>query len=286
MRKFSNKCSLAILFVFVPMQFIGCLSLDSKEGPNIEQALETQKSIIINHLNRGEPDKAFAELRPAMQKFPDNVDLKTLMGLTQLALRNPRNAVKFLKEANEQDSNSTTVLNLSSAYIENGQNVAALKLLKKHIKSGDLTEYQYPERIYHNVGLAYLRLKKSKGAMINFRKALDQNPKFYLSLMQIGDLYSKKSNHKTARKFYRKALPACGNCFEAVQVLSKSYLSEGNRNGAGSVLKSYASNKKLPNELRVKAQKLIAELQLTPRNNQTAKAGPAKPRDQAPQKRN
>ncbi|MDA9951296.1 hypothetical protein N9D31_01850 [Oligoflexaceae bacterium] len=240
---------------------LSCLSMQEDEKPNIEEALETQKSIIINFLNRGEPSKAFVELRPAMQRFPGNADLLSLMGLTQLALRNPSNAIKYLREANDIESNSTSVLNLSSAYIENSEYARAIKILKKHMKAGKAFKaYTYPERLFHNLGLAYSKLKREKPAIKYFKRALGENSSFYLSLLQLGHSYQRLKKYNQARIQYRKSIKACNQCYEAVNSLARNYVVSGNQTAAVSLLKNYSKNKKIPNEMRVQAKNELAKL--------------------------
>lgn len=271
MKKFSRDWR--ILIAALSLNALGCLSLENDQKPQIEKALKTQQAIIVNHLNRGEPEKAFAELRPAMQRFPDNQELTTLMGLTQLAMRNTSMAIKYLRTAYKNNADSTTALNLSSAYIESGRNTAALKLLRRHVKSGKLSGYGYPERVYHNLGLAYRNIKKKRLATKFFKKALTENPRFYLSLMQMGEVQLQRKNYTAARKYYRKAIPACNQCFEAVDALATSYLKGGNLAGAVAVLKTYANNKAIPKELRTKAQAELARIAPTDARLKTAKRG-------------
>ncbi len=160
----------------------GCQTLKdpASEARREDELLNTQKNLVIGYINQGQPNMALRELRPLLTKHPQDADFKNLMGLTYLSLQNPKMALGFFEESHRLQPRASVALNLSSAYIETKQFAKAMKTLKDLRNSPAGKEYQYPERILHNIGLCAERMDKYKIAEKYYKLAIEVNPYYYL----------------------------------------------------------------------------------------------------------
>ena len=170
---------------------------------------------------------AYRELKKLISKHPDDPDFKNLMGLTQLAMRNPRKAAEYFRGSFKIKPRISVALNLSSAFIESGNYKKAINLLKKTMKQPGFGTYKHPERVSHNIGLAYERIKSYKQAKIFYRRALMENPQYYMSLMRLGQLYEKTKKLKYAGAQFEKAKVSCPKCFDPINALTMVYIAQG-----------------------------------------------------------
>ncbi len=234
------------------------LKNDTNEEETANNLLETQKNVVIDYLNHGQGDLALKELRPLVAKYPQDVDFKNLLGLTYLSLQNFQMAQGLFEEAYRLDPKPHIALNLSSAYLENKQYARAMKLLKDLQASPQGKKYQYPERLQHNIGIIALRMNKPKLAEKHFLLALQYNPFYYLSLMQLGQLYEKTNRSQLALEQFEKARGACLKCYDPMHALVRQYLKRGERKTALMLLEEYMMYKEVEPLDRGKARKLLA----------------------------
>ena len=203
------------------------------------------------------PHLALKELRVLIRKYPNEADLLNLMGLTQLSLNNSQVAVKYFNRSYKASPSISVALNLSSSYINLQQYSKAIKLLKKVKKSSLYEDYQYPERINHNLGLAYEKSKKNGLAKKYYKSALQFNPVYYLTLMRVGELYRRSGKIKTSMKYFYKAKASCGVCYDPVKAISHNYVALGQGSKAVPLVKSFLKTKDLSPLNRQKAAKLL-----------------------------
>ena len=145
-----------LMFAALIIPLFSCQTIhkNDKEAKKQEEILTSQKGLIINYLNKGVPNLALKELRRLMVLHLKDPDFANLMGLTQLALEQPNKAAEYFKKSFKVYPRTSVALNLSSAYIEAERYGRAIKLLDRVRKSKIAKNYQHPERIYHNIGLA------------------------------------------------------------------------------------------------------------------------------------
>lgn len=230
---------------------------DAEEKQRLE-VLNTQKSVIVSFLNKGLPEMAIKELRPLIAKYPEDADFKNLMGLGQLAIKNPKEAIRYFQASYKVLPRTSVALNLSSAYIEAGQYDKSIEILTLASKSPDLDAYPHPERITHNLGLAAERAKKYKSAEKFYLKALSQNPGFFISQMRLGQLYEKLNKPERAEMYFSQAKTNCPNCFDPISALTYTYLQQGAKNKALSTIRGYLKNRDLSPQDRVRATELLS----------------------------
>lgn len=267
------------LLIIMPLSLnTGCQSLNSQKSQDEKkqaEVLDAKKAVIVSYLNKGLPQMAMKDLRDAMETYPKDADLKNLMGLAQLALQNPAKAIGYFKDAYKIDPKVPIALNLSSAYIESGEQQKAIELLNRLQNTKESQSYPHPERISHNLGLANERLGKLKNAEKYYLTALKDNGSFYLSLMRLGQLYEKTNRLKQARTQYLKAKETCDVCYDPVDALSKNFIAIKRPDLAVSTLKKYVATKEVTATDKARAQKLLGtaeKLATAPtRNRQTVR---------------
>lgn len=170
------------------------------------------------------------------------------MGLTHLALKNPKEALKYFNSAYKIKHCTSIALNLSSAYIELGQYKKAIDFLLNLMLQDETKNYLHQERIAHNMALASEKRGLYKKAKKYYLKALSHNPNFYISTMRLGQLYEKTGHPVKAKKRYLKAKKLCELCFDPINALTMSYFTTGHINRAIVTIKTYLKRKDiLPN---------------------------------------
>ncbi len=247
-----------IIITFIISQ-TACQTIDenNKEIARKTEVLATQKSLIVSFLNKGLTAMAHKELRRLLIQHPEDPDFINLMGLTQLALENPRKAAVFFKKSLDLHPRTSVALNLSSAYIEAGWYKKAIKHLQGLKKSEMTKSYQYPERISHNIGLAAERLQNYSLAEKYYTFALSENPNYYLSLMRLGQLYEKKRRYTLAQQTFLKARAACPLCFDPINALAMNYIASGHHRSAYLAIKRYLGDEQITQQNKSKAKKLL-----------------------------
>lgn len=251
-----------LFFYFVNFLLISSCSTvpldknNSQSSNNV--ALNSQKSLVLHYLDSAEPAKAHLELRKLIMQYPKDNDLQNLMGLTQLALKNPERALKYFKVVYENTKSPASGLNLSSALIDLGRNKEARDLLKKLKKENK--NYEFRERIFHNIALTWEMSKNTKLAETYYLKALEENPSNYPTVIQLSKLYLNTNRDGRAEEYYKQAVNLCSVCFEPVKNLALIYSKNGNNDAAFKTLRKYADNKEIRKEDREESIALMSQL--------------------------
>jgi Tfp pilus assembly protein PilF len=236
-------------------------SKSQEETRNSAELRATQIQLIKTSLDQGRPQEALQELRPLLKTAPEDPLLQSLMGFTQLALRNTTKAVGHMRKAYKLAPTTPNGLNLTAALIEIGQLDQASKILNG-LKSTAET-YDFPERIYHNLGYVEEKQKRFKTALQYYERALKENPTFYPSLVQIGRVHFSQEKHGLALQFLRKAMDYCHVCLEPVELSVYSYMKLGQVAHARETLQKYQNVRGVEGPDKVKAGnmlKLIAKV--------------------------
>ena len=251
----SCRMHLSLFFIII---LCGCQTLgNDEEAKKQAEILNTQKSVIISFLNKGMPSMALKDLRKLIEQYPEDADFKNLMGLTQLALGNPKASIPFFKDAMKIEPRPSISLNLSSAYIESGETERAVAVLTTMLQSPELKNYAHPERVHHNLALAWEKGKKLDESEKQYKTALANNPDFYISLMRLGQLYERTKRPKLARAQFERARKICDPCFDPVNALAMNQLAEGKAQVAIKLVKSYLANKEIAPQDRLRAIRVV-----------------------------
>jgi Tfp pilus assembly protein PilF len=236
----------------------GCLTLQKEDNSDqVEKLINTKLDLIYTQLDKRQPKKALENIRPIIRKFPDHPKLLNAFGLVHLSLLNIPQAVRAFQKAYALTSTTTIGLNLSSALIADNQPVTAQTLLLKLLQD---ETYEFRERIHHNLGLAFQKTKNFKKAEISFKRALEENPIYYLTTFQLAKLYLEIGKTKNAIQYFELAIANCPTCFDPIDELVKFHLSNNQYGLATSTVKKFLTKKKLPIDEKQRATTLLTTL--------------------------
>ena len=250
------RALLSLMPVLAACQTAGHTDTGSPESAIID----SQKAIARNALDTGKPEAALNSLRMLLQQHPDDASLHNLMGLTQLSLKNHPRAIKEFQAAFKRDNQVATGLNLSSALISAGEYQRAARLLTQLLSQAESTSYAYKERLYHNLGYTYAKERNSAKAELWLQRAVEENPTFFLSHLELARLYERSNRPEKAVASYRKAMDYCLVCFEPVQALSSLYIKTGRTGEARRVLMQFGKNEGVSADDLAKAKILFTQV--------------------------
>jgi Tfp pilus assembly protein PilF len=261
-----------VLLLLAVLIIAGCMTTQATktEQNKQEEILEHQLSIIINHLNYGEPEKAHFETRPLLKQYPDRSEIQNLMGLAYMGMKQAKLAEGYFRKAFDLKPDPAFGLNLTSALIEQRRYREAIKLCKGFLTEG-LEEYKYPERFNHNIALAYERMNRSKFAIKYYRQALAKNPSNFQTLMQLGRLYERLNRIKHAEPIYKRAADVCLKCYEPVKRRSDVLVKLGRKAEATQMLVDFLETQEIRPQDYTLAKKYVSQLDPTALQNHKKK---------------
>lgn len=236
-----------------------------------KEEVATSLAVSASFLDAGRPDKAMQELKGVLANHPNDTDALNLMGITQLALGNPRRAVVHLENAWKHSNSSAIGVNLSSAYIELKRYSEAEKLLKSLLARKETPAYAHRERIFHNYGLVLEKTNRMVAAEKQYRNASEENPTFPMSRMQLARIYQEQKKIPLAIKELEAARFACPQCYEPTAVLVKIYADRGEVPKARLMLRDYRMSEGLAAFDRNRSFALEKEI-LGPKRQATAES--------------
>lgn len=256
---FTNALRSLLILVSLAVCGQGCqTTAPEPDAKTREKAvLDSQKALVRSALDAGKPDQALKSLRDLLREAPEDPALNNLMGLAQLALKNGDRAVKYFMKSYKAEHTIAYALNLSSAYLENGDYQKAVTLLTAMLKQAEKERYAFRERILHNLGFAHVRLKQLTQAARWFKEALDENPTFFPSHLELARVYEKTNRPAMAAKAYRQSIDYCQQCFEPVYALSMIYMKMGKYFDARQILVQFNKVDSVTPTDRAAAQRLL-----------------------------
>jgi Tfp pilus assembly protein PilF len=222
-----------------------------------QEVLETQKTLARSHLDAGKPDAALQLLRSMQRDHPDDPTVQNLLGLTHLAMRNAPRAARHFAKAYKLDKSPGMALNLSSAYIESGDFEKSTRLLLAMIKTKEFQAYLHKERAYHNLGYSFERLSQNSKAEEWYQEALDENPAFFPSHLELARLYERTGRPAMAAQSYLRANDHCHVCFEPVYALTMLYVKMNRPTDARKILVRFGKTDGIAAADRQKAKELL-----------------------------
>lgn len=286
-KKFGNLCRLihcVRVFGLSSSLTLGAFSCQTSNQGKTEaethqkEVLESQKALVRNALDTGKPESALKSLRDLLDQYPDDASLQNLMGLTQLTLTNYARAIRHFQISYKLDPQVATGLNLSSALIESGQHLRAQKLLLALLKQTSKAKYRFKERILHNLGYCALKQGQPQKAEEWYRQALEENPTFFPTHLELGRLHESKSRSDLAIQSFRSAADYCLTCFEPIEPLTRLLIASGQAGEAKRILTQYLRVEDLTEKDRRQALELLARVpeSTTPRGMMSRAPSPIK----------
>jgi type IV pilus assembly protein PilF len=221
------------------LTFWGC-------APDIKRLEEAQLHFqIAQDLNaKGDNIRAMVEATKAADLDPNYPEVQNFLGAlyyqrgeVPIAEKHFRKAVSLNKEYSEARNNLCVLLMQKSLWDE------ALQHCSEAVKN---ISYTTPERAYHNMGHIFEQKRDPAKAVEMYRRALNYNKNFVLSLLSLSQVYLKQNNVKEALPLLENAVKACGLspkgswgpvCPESYWELSKLYIQMKKRVEAIATLK-------------------------------------------------
>jgi len=235
----------------------GCQTTETdKTTTKTKEILDSQKAIVHNALDNGDARLAHQTLRKLISDFPNDASLQNLMGLTQLSMKNSARAVKHFQNAYKIDKKPGSALNLSSALIEMGDYNKAIATIREAMdQKGD--PYQFKERFFHNLAYAHLKQKKTTKAENYFKSAIEENPSFYPSHLELARLHRQLGRSALATRSYREAMDYCQTCLDPIAELTTLFAKAGRFSEASDILIKYSKVQGVTEADRKKAASLL-----------------------------
>lgn len=170
---------------------------------------------------------------------PDNLDLKVNLGVVQMKLGKPREAIQALERAVQSGSrNATAFGSLGSAYFELGDYGRSADYFERAIKAGSdsfgsalVWDSTPPAALYAKLAQAYLKLNRQTEAVARFEAScqLDPSPSCH---RQLGQLYFEMRRWDEAIRELKGVLNAYRTDADIYGMLAASFAQKGNNEKA------------------------------------------------------
>jgi len=211
-----NKILKFITISFLAFVMVSCLTKTKK---NMDEIIAYQ-GLAAEYIAQNDFQKALHELKRIERKDAENVKTLNLIGLVYLGLEKIKPAARYFARVVKLDPEFDAArLNLGICYLEMGKLTKAIYSFKKI----NLRLYEYPEKVYNNLGIAYYRLKEYKKAKIAFEQAVVESPIFYPSYLYLGKVELAKDRVKSAIKVFKMAKQYCRSCLDPYYFLGLAY---------------------------------------------------------------
>lgn len=182
------------LFIFIfSLLLSACGSFENQDTKEADLHLR----IGVSHLNQGNYPQALKELLAAEKLDPENPVVQNNLGLAYFVRERFDLAEKHISKAIALKEDYTEARNnLATVYIEQGQLDKALVQAQKTVN--DLT-YSTPEKAQNTLGIIYFKKSNFKTAKVQFQKALQYQPDNCTAASYYGrTLYELKDLKKSA----------------------------------------------------------------------------------------
>lgn len=185
------------------------LALEPKTAQNYIAAANTYKQLAM-------PYNALKYYKEAMKLDPTNSDIYYSLGLTYFELNSSQSAKSNLIKAINLDTQNTKAKNLLAfvnqkiitqtinrafELYEEKEYIQALEILDKGIK-----DYEQNAQMYYYRALVYDAMQRNAAAIIDLQKAIEYDPGHYMAYYQLGNLYEKIRDERSALVAYERFL--------------------------------------------------------------------------------
>jgi tetratricopeptide (TPR) repeat protein len=158
-----------------------------------------EKGIALFYLKRYfDAEKA---LNKSFALNPTNADIATDLGSIFIATGNLKKSLRFLKIAQNRNSNMHIVFNnMGAAHAEIGQNKQAISYWKKALEIHPLMT-----EVHINMGVVYERMGKKKKAIAAYQQALEEDDRNAMAHYNLGVIHAKNKDIAKAVESWEKA---------------------------------------------------------------------------------
>lgn len=183
--------------------FCSCSSAPTQDEERAMYHLQMGSAALV----QGKNPVALTELGMAEELDPDNPVIQNNLGLAYLARKKIDLAEVHIRKAISINKNySDARNNLGRVLIESGRHQDAIEQFKIVIQ--DL-KYEFPERPYVNMGIAYFNLANYNVAQTYFIKAIEYQRENCFAQAYLGRTFYELKDYKRATEQLDKAVTFC-----------------------------------------------------------------------------
>ena len=196
---------LSIALLFSVSLFSSCATESAalKRKKVLEMA-DTSYQMGVVYFNDRNYVEALKSLTRAIELAPDNADYHNVLAMAYGARGHYDKAVVYFKKAVELDPNSSEAhVNLSAIYLKHKEWDLAIDASRGALKN---VFYKTPEFAYNNIAWAMLRKRDFRGAVENFSRAVEVNPKYKWGYNNLGLALERLGEEERALKAYQTAI--------------------------------------------------------------------------------
>ena len=213
---------------------VGCVTTTTEGGPApaAERAV-AQRNLGLDYLSHGNTSMAIRKLQEALEFAPD--DAETLLWLGEGYRRKGRleDAQVYMERALLRSPGSHIVrLNLSGLYIQLERYDDSIT--QSNVLVEDVT-FATPWQALNNRGWAELQSGRLDAAEASFSEALDYQPRYWPSRLNLGILASQRGQKRKAIEHFNEVLERGPDAFafaEANYRIGEVYIAWGHRDKA------------------------------------------------------
>ncbi len=209
---FRRNCFFLLFFSFL---LASCTATSKEESQSVRIRLDLAEHRLIN----GKPRLAIHELQQIAEIAQEIPRYQYNLGMTWLALDNPLQAQKHLKEALRLKPDYGEALNnLGLLYDLSGKEDEAETAFLQTLA---IPAYQTPELPACNLARLYLKQGKIKNALLAAKKALVFEPNSAFVLFVNGEVYAKSDDFRSALSFLQQAARLAPKSTEIARLLKQ-----------------------------------------------------------------
>src|ERR1700721_4031438 len=174
---------------------------------NFHKALELEPNDALTHYNlalalkyKGDAPKAIEEFKAALQLKPKWADAHYGLGATWYDLHEQESAVKELRIAITLEPDKATAHRLlAHIFLEQNAFLDARRELQRALAAKPSAD------LYSDLGITETQLGNLAAAAVNFRHAIQLNPKVAGTHVLLGVIFRRQEDHAVALAEFRKA---------------------------------------------------------------------------------
>lgn len=183
---------------------VGCVSSGHvdpmKTADGRDQARDAYVSLGLGYLERGMTEKAKQPLKQALELDPNSADAHAILALAfQREMEYELADQHFRKALSVRGSDARLLNNYGSFLFERERYDEALESFQK---ASEDTMYGERSRVFENLGLTYLQLKRPDDARSSFTRALRLNSQQPRALLEMAILSYDGGDYPAANSYY------------------------------------------------------------------------------------
>ncbi len=232
-----------IVLILMAVFISGCASQqeqDSYDESNTRKAVESNTSLGLEYMNRGQYEVALGKLKKAIREDPDYAPAQTVIAVLYETIGEQELAGKHYKKAYEAAPKDGDVNNNYGVYLcKTGKQDQAIQ---HFLKALDDPFYSTPAIALTNAGSCALRNGNFTQADEYLRRALKIEPDFPDALMNMSRLSFEQQEYLQARAFMQRYETAATHVAETLLLAFRIEMASGNSRAANKyklMLESY-----------------------------------------------